>query len=55
MLERTDRPWAPWHVVPGDQKRLARVSVVETVCGAVETELLARGYDLDLPEKQRGS
>ena len=25
--------------------------VVETVCSAVETELVARGYDLDLPEK----
>ncbi len=49
MLERTDRPWAPWHVVPGDQKRLARVSVVETVCDAVEKELHARGYALDLP------
>jgi polyphosphate kinase 2 (PPK2 family) len=55
MLERTDRPWAPWHVVPGDQKRLARVSVVETVCGAIETELVAREYDLDLPEKKLSS
>ncbi len=50
MLERTDRPWAPWHVVPGDDKRLSRVSVVETVCAAVETELVALGYDLDLPD-----
>ena len=50
MLERTDRPEAPWHVVPADSKRLARVTVVETVCGAVEQELRARGYDLDLPD-----
>ena len=49
MLERTDRPWAPWHVVAGDQKRLARVTVVEAVCDAVEAELLARGYDLEAP------
>jgi polyphosphate kinase 2 (PPK2 family) len=55
MLERTDRPWAPWHVVPGDQKRLARVSVVETVCSAIETELVERGYELDLPEKKLSS
>jgi polyphosphate kinase 2 (PPK2 family) len=48
MLERTDRPWAPWHVVAGDDKRLARVTVVETVCDAIEGELVARGYDLDL-------
>jgi len=51
MLERTDRPKAPWHVVAGDQKLLARVVVAEAVCDAVETELLARGYDLDLPAK----
>jgi AMP-polyphosphate phosphotransferase len=49
MLERTDRTWAPWHVVAGDSKRSARVEVVETVCRAVEQELQARGYDLELP------
>lgn len=48
MLLRTDRPWAPWHVVPGDQKRLARAIVVETVCDAVQAELVSRGYDLGL-------
>ncbi|MFF4415304.1 polyphosphate kinase 2 family protein [Streptosporangium sp. NPDC001559] len=36
MLARTDQPQAPWHVVPGDDKRLARVVVVETVCAAME-------------------
>jgi AMP-polyphosphate phosphotransferase len=46
MLERTDHPVAPWHVVPGDDKRYARVEVVETVCDAVERELSDRGYDL---------
>jgi polyphosphate kinase 2 (PPK2 family) len=46
MLERTDHPKAPWHVVAGDDKRLARVVVVETVCAAVEAELLGRGYEL---------
>jgi polyphosphate kinase 2 (PPK2 family) len=49
MLERTDRPWGRWHVVAGDSKRTARVEVVETVCAAVELELQARGYDLELP------
>jgi len=51
MLERTDRPWAPWVVVAGDQKRMARGIVVEAVCDAVEAELTARGYDLDLSAK----
>jgi polyphosphate kinase 2 (PPK2 family) len=39
-------PVAPWHVVAGDDKRLARVTVVETVCEAVEAALTERGYDL---------
>jgi len=49
MLERTDRPEARWHVVAGDNKRRARASVMEIVCGAVEQELTARGFDLELP------
>ncbi|GAA3446049.1 hypothetical protein Pve01_13860 [Planomonospora venezuelensis] len=49
MLERTDHPDAPWHVIAGDDKRYARVAVVETVCAAVEAELTARGYDLTDP------
>jgi polyphosphate kinase 2 (PPK2 family) len=47
MLERTDRPSARWHVVPGDNKRLARVSVIETVCETIEAVLEARGSDLE--------
>jgi polyphosphate kinase 2 (PPK2 family) len=49
MLARTDHPDAPWHVVAGDDKRLARVAVVETVCAAIEAELSERGYDLTEP------
>ena len=47
MLQRTDRPGARWHVVPGDDKRLARVVVVETVCEAIEAEMQARGRQFD--------
>ncbi len=49
MLDRTDRTSARWHVVAGDNKRLARVSVIETVCAAIEAELTARGFDLEPP------
>jgi polyphosphate kinase 2 (PPK2 family) len=49
MLERTDHPRAPWHVIPSDNKRYARVAVAETVCAAVEAELRTRGYDLTEP------
>ena len=31
MLDRTDSPCAPWHLVEGDSKKWARVKVVETV------------------------
>jgi polyphosphate kinase 2 (PPK2 family) len=50
MLERTHHPTAPWHVVAGNDKRFARVQVVETVCSAVEAELQRRGYDLSDPK-----
>ena len=46
MLERTDHPAGHWHVIAGDDKRHARVAVVETVCRVVEAELGARGYDM---------
>src|SRR5690348_10564689 len=49
MLHRTDHAHAPWHVIPGDDKKLARVLVVETVCQVVERELAARGFDISGP------
>jgi polyphosphate kinase 2 (PPK2 family) len=49
MLKRTDHPKAPWHVIAGDDKRLARTTVVETVCAAVEETLVPLGYDLSGP------
>ena len=45
MLERTDRPEAPWHVVAAEDKRWARVDVVRRVCDAVE----AAGVDPVMP------
>jgi AMP-polyphosphate phosphotransferase len=39
MLERTDTPAAPWHLVEGDSKRWARVRVIETVCARIERAL----------------
>jgi len=45
MLERTDTEPAPWHIVEGDQKRFARVKVVETVNAALEAGMRAQGID----------
>jgi polyphosphate kinase 2 (PPK2 family) len=39
MIERTSTEIAPWHLVEGDSKRWARVSVVETVCERIEAAL----------------
>src|SRR4051794_24206307 len=49
MLQRTDTAVAPWHVIPADDKRWARVAVINTVCEAVEAALTARGIDPDAP------
>ena len=40
MLEHTDHPASAWHVIAANDKRTARVAVVEAVCEAVEAELL---------------
>jgi polyphosphate kinase 2 (PPK2 family) len=55
MLARTDHKAAPWHVVAGDDKRHARVEVVETVADVVEARLRELGYDLSGPEVPRPS
>ncbi|MGX6607561.1 polyphosphate kinase 2 family protein [Micromonosporaceae bacterium Da 78-11] len=46
MLERTERPYAAWHVILGDDKPYARLAVLEQVCHTVETELTRRGVSL---------
>ena len=55
MLEHTDHPSGPWHVIAGDDKRWARVAVVRTVCEAIEAALEARGIDPDPPLTPSGS
>jgi polyphosphate kinase 2 (PPK2 family) len=49
MLERTDHPAGPWHVVAAEDKRWARVDVVRTVCEAMEKAMADRGIDPDPP------
>ena len=39
MFERTDTPYAPWHVIPANDKRYARIAVLETLVGALDTRL----------------
>lgn len=42
MVDRTSTGVAPWHVVATDDKRLARVEVLETLCQAIERALDSR-------------
>jgi AMP-polyphosphate phosphotransferase len=44
MLERTDQPFAPWHLVEGDSKRWARVKVLETTIAEMEKGMKAHGF-----------
>jgi AMP-polyphosphate phosphotransferase len=44
MLVRTDHTQAPWHLIEGDDKRFARVKVVETVKGEIERVMGERGF-----------
>ena len=46
MLERTDRPHAPWHLIEGDSKRYARVKVIEQTCAAIEAALPRHGITI---------
>jgi polyphosphate kinase 2 (PPK2 family) len=45
MVARTDQPHAPWHLVPADSKRYARVRVVETVNEEIESGMRKWGFE----------
>jgi polyphosphate kinase 2 (PPK2 family) len=45
MLERTDHPFAPWYVIAGEDKRYARVEVVETVIKEIEAGMRRAGQE----------
>lgn len=39
MFARTDHDLAPWHIVSGEQKRWARVEIIETIVDRIEAGL----------------
>ncbi len=56
MLERTDHPAAPWTVVEAENKRWARVKVLDAVVAAAEAGLEREGIALPSPvEKTAGA
>ena len=42
MVARTSTDLAPWHLVPANDKRFARIQVIQTVCDALEARLGTR-------------
>jgi AMP-polyphosphate phosphotransferase len=49
MIARTSvEPHAPWHLIPGDSKRYARVAVIDTVIDQIEAGM--RRHGLEPPE-----
>ena len=55
MLEHTDLPHAPWHLVEGDSKRWARVKVLETTIAAMEQGMRANGFKVPKPTEPDGA
>jgi polyphosphate kinase 2 (PPK2 family) len=45
MLARTDKAHGPWHVVPAESKRYARVQVVEIVIAEIEAGMRRWGQE----------
>ena len=46
MLDRTDTSWAPWHVIPGDNKKFARIAVMDAVIAEIERGCQHAGFEL---------
>jgi polyphosphate kinase 2 (PPK2 family) len=53
MLNKTEHPSAPWAVVEAENKRWARVRVLETVVAATEAGLTKNGVALPPPLAQK--
>ena len=47
MIEETSTQWAPWTLIEGDDKRYARVKVVEQTVAQIESGM--RGFGLEPP------
>jgi AMP-polyphosphate phosphotransferase len=52
MFERTDHELAPWDIISGENKRLARVQVLETAIQRVEQGMARWGMDVPPSDEQ---
>ena len=52
MLAATDTPWAPWYIVPSDDKKRARLNCIADILGRIPYEEVP--YTLPkLPRRQK--
>ena len=54
MLARTDQPHAPWHLIPANSKRYARVAVLDTVIDRIEAGMRQWGVEPPPPRTLEG-
>ena len=52
MFKRTDTAWAPWYVVPSDDKKKARLNIIKHIVDAIPHEPLPP-LEIDLPKRQK--
>jgi hypothetical protein len=50
MLEATDTEYAPWYIVPSDDKRRARLNCISHLLGLIPYEKLPR-KNVQLPKR----
>jgi AMP-polyphosphate phosphotransferase len=49
MVARTDQPHSPWHLIPADSKKYARVAVIKTVIEEIEKGMDRWGFEVPGP------
>ena len=49
MVERTSTSWAPWQVIPAENKKFARIAVIEAVIAEIERGCATHGFQLPDP------
>ena len=55
MLDRTETTWAPWHVIPAENKRYGRVAVLDAVIAEIERGCARVGFELPPPLNNHNS
>ena len=52
MLEATDTEWAPWHIVPSDDKRRARLNCISHLLSLIDYEPVKK-KPIELPPRDK--